>query len=112
MALTEEKLSKVWDKATKVQDVNPAEWRQDYAGAWINFNQRGEEGGKFGWEVDHVKPLKEKGSDELGNLLPLHWRNNREKGDKYPEWETAVSSKTGEKKIENIELKRPWKHNV
>jgi hypothetical protein len=35
----------------------------------------------FGWEYDHIDP---DGPDELWNLQPLYWLNNRRKSDKSP----------------------------
>ncbi len=37
-----------------------------------------------GWEVDHEKPVARGGSDDLSNLQPLQWDNNRKKSDAYP----------------------------
>ena len=37
---------------------------------------------KFGWEIDHIKPVSKGGTDNLSNLQPLYWENNRSKGDK------------------------------
>lgn len=44
---------------------------------------------EFGWEIDHIHPKSKGGSDALRNLQPLHWENNRAKGDKYPNWQCA-----------------------
>ena len=37
-------------------------------------------------------------------LLPLHWSNNRTKGDDYPRWRTSVTSDG----IKNIEKEQRW----
>jgi 5-methylcytosine-specific restriction endonuclease McrA len=39
-----------------------------------------------GWEIDHIVPVSLGGSDDLDNLQPLWWKNNRRKGDNYPWW--------------------------
>ncbi len=40
--------------------------------------------GEYGWEIDHIKPVSRGGADDLSNLQPLYWENNRRKGDIYP----------------------------
>jgi hypothetical protein len=44
------------------------------------------------------------GSDDVSNLLPLHWKNNVAKSNRYPEFKTVVTS-IGNK---NIEKERSW----
>ncbi|WP_052705176.1 HNH endonuclease signature motif containing protein [Flavobacterium sp. 316] len=75
----------VWNKAVVVPGVNPSVRRKDNCGAWIDWNQYGftVEGGT-GWEIDHINPVSNGGSDDLPNLQPLQWQNNRKKGDDYP----------------------------
>lgn len=75
----------VWNRATIVPGVNPAVRRKDECGAWIDLSQYGTttQNGT-GWEIDHIVPVSVGGSDELANLQPLHWQNNRRKGDGYP----------------------------
>jgi 5-methylcytosine-specific restriction endonuclease McrA len=37
-----------------------------------------------GWEVDHLKPKSKGGTDDLNNLNPTQWLENRQKSDKFP----------------------------
>ncbi len=84
----------VWNKARIVPGVNPNLTRKDSCGAWIDWSAYGEtrEFGN-GWEIDHVKPVSRGGSDDLSNLQPLQWQNNRAKGDSELGWTAAVSAK-------------------
>jgi len=102
---SDSKIEKIWSLATIVNEKYKDEWRQDYAGAWIHRSEYGMES-KYGWEVDHKKPIAKGGTDELSNLVPLHWLNNRTKGDDYPSFKTAVSS-DGDK---NIAMEKNWNY--
>lgn len=46
----------------------------------------------FGWEIDHKNPVSNGGLDDLGNLQPLQWKNNRGKSDNYPNWSCTVQN--------------------
>jgi 5-methylcytosine-specific restriction endonuclease McrA len=72
----------VWNKAQIVPGTN---LRKDTCGAWIDWSLHGNttENGS-GWEIDHIKPVAKGGGDELSDLQPLQWQNNRKKGDDYP----------------------------
>jgi 5-methylcytosine-specific restriction endonuclease McrA len=84
----------VWQKGKAVAGQNPAEWRKDACGAWIARAQYGSTSDDgAGWEIDHIRPDAKGGGDELSNLQPLHWKNNRHKGDTWPNWSCAVSAK-------------------
>jgi len=78
-------LRAVWRKADLVEMMHPDIWRYDTRVKLMKFSEYGNTESKYGWEVDHIKPVSKGGTDDLDNLQPLHWENNRRKGD-YP-WE-------------------------
>ena len=80
----------VWCKAQIIPGQDPSQYRKDSCGAWMAFCEYGC-GGEMGWEVDHIRPVVAGGDDELRNLQPLHWKNNRNKGDNYPSWSCSLA---------------------
>lgn len=82
----------VWNKAQAVPGFDASIYRKDSCGAWIQRSAYGALG-DYGWEVDHIKPVAQRGTDDLANLQPLHWRNNRGKGDSYPNWSCSISAR-------------------
>ncbi len=74
----------VWRKGDTIIDYSVDEWRRDQCGHPIKFDDHGNTGSKHGWEIDHIVPAARGGSDDLANLQPLYWENNRRKSDTYP----------------------------
>jgi 5-methylcytosine-specific restriction endonuclease McrA len=83
----------VWNRGKTVPGRDPSKTRKDLCGAWIDWDKHGDtsEDGS-GWEIDHIKPVAKGGGDELSNLQPLQWQNNRKKGDDYPASDFCIVS--------------------
>ena len=71
----------VFMKSEPIPGHDPTEWRRDVCGAVIRRSAHGDTKSKHGWEIDHIEPVAFGGTDELANLQPLQWENNRAKGD-------------------------------
>ncbi len=69
----------VWQKARASDEHRP--FRLDAFGSLIWRPAYGNTISKFGWEIDHIKPVAEGGGDELENLRPLQWENNKARAD-------------------------------
>ena len=106
---SDDEIQKVWNKAKKIGGEDASVYRQDYAGVWIKRDEYVTKDSTLGWDIDHRKPVAKGGSDDLTNLDPIQWNNNRTKRDDYPHWSTSM--KTGESLIGrhyNEEKMRSW----
>lgn len=92
-AFSEARKLAVWRKGQAIRGVNPNVRRKDVCGAWIDWGKYADTTpGGTGWEIDHIHPVTAGGPDTLENLQPLHWENNRYKGDNWPRWSCRVKA--------------------
>ena len=69
----------VWAKGEIIPYRQPDEWRRDDFGNLILFDDYGNRDSIYGWEIDHIVPLAQGGSNHLSNLRPLYWKANVER---------------------------------
>ena len=76
-AFTEEVIEAVWKKARSMGIYETL--RMDAWGWTIVRQDFGNTRSRYGWEIDHIIPVSHGGTDDLTNLQPLQWENNRRK---------------------------------
>ena len=90
-SFTAAQIQAVWQKGRIVSGYDPRLYRKDTCGAWMKRDEYGDTT-KYGWEIDHIRPIAAGGGDDLSNLQPLYWENNRHKGDNWPNWSCKVAA--------------------
>jgi hypothetical protein len=80
----------VWQKGRAVLGYDSRRYRKDACNTWMDRLEYGNAAAEHGWEIDHIRPVAKSGDDELSNLQPLQWANNRHKGDAWPHWTCAA----------------------
>ena len=84
----------VWQKGEWVRGSGVNEIRKDVCGAPMKRGYHGvTTASKMGWEIDHIVPVARDGGDDLKNLQPLQWQNNRRKSDNHITWKCEVGNR-------------------
>src|SRR6266700_3540673 len=91
-AFPAEVVEEVWDKGRTMGIYETL--RVDAWGWTIVRQDYGNTRSRYGWEIDHIIPVAQGGTDDLSNLQPLQWENNRRKDEIQAMTETDSAAKT------------------
>ena len=76
---SDEEIEAVWQKGSLTNDTEkwpPHIWRFDALGNAIKRDEYGNRNSKHGWEIDHITPVSQGGTDHISNLRPFQWEEN------------------------------------
>ena len=91
----------VWKKGFYIPGQNFDKFRKDAFGAIMEFCKFGNTNDIYGWEIDHNISVELGGTDELSNLQPLNWQNNRNKDASWPYCDFKISHDKVDNSIEH-----------
>ncbi|GHU72610.1 hypothetical protein FACS189450_10730 [Spirochaetia bacterium] len=74
-------IRKFWE-----HEFGSSEIGYDFAGWEIRKGAYGQEGSRFGWNIDHILPKSMGGTDDVNNLQITHMDTNAERGNKITFW--------------------------
>jgi hypothetical protein len=77
------------DNATKKlweQEFGNNEIAYDFVGREIRKGCYGQRGSKYGWDIDHIFPKSQGGTDDFVNLQITHMETNAERANKMTFW--------------------------
>ena len=108
MEWTNDQKKYVWRNAQKIAGYNPSIWRKDCCGAWMKWDEYGNDKSIYGWEIDHIYPQKlmernnipEDEMHDYRNLRAMQHSNNESKGDDYPDYKSVITA-DGNRNIES-----------
>ena len=64
--------NQVWEKGAIIPGYDAGLWRSDDFGNSISFSAYGDRNSDYGWEIDHIIPVENGGSDMLSNRCFRH----------------------------------------
>lgn len=111
MEISDDLIQQVWERGREVEGYDGSIFRKDACGAWIVRSYYGITDSVFGWEIDHVRPqsslagVDDARVNDLRNLRPMQWANNRAKANDYP-WYNSAYVALGDKNVKNKRLFR------
>lgn len=78
-----EVVDRVWEFAEVVEGNDPALWRKDEFGAWLNRQDYGNRRSAFGWEICDTSHIRR--DVGITALRPVQWENLLDQSSAYTE---------------------------